>query len=101
MGGQTPGSKFLALCFISVCLAGYGHAQESGLSDNWDPFRFVLGDWTGAGSGTPGEGTGAFSFKPELNGKILVRRSRADYPPKPGEKNGTSHEDLLIVYPMN
>jgi hypothetical protein len=101
MGGQQPRLKFVVVLFIFICVAGEGYAQEGRLPDIWAPFRFVLGDWVGAGSGAPGEGVGVFSFKPKLGGKILVRKSRADYPPKPGEKNGISHEDLLIVYPMN
>src|SRR5439155_15133221 len=40
-----------------------------------------------------------FSFAPDLDGKILVRRNFAEYPAKPGEKPGVRHEDLLVVYP--
>jgi hypothetical protein len=68
-----------------------------------DPFagvRFLVGEWTaGTSAGTPGQATsGGFSFAPELGGKVLVRRNVADYPPRPGEKEGTHHEDLMVVY---
>jgi hypothetical protein len=50
------------------------------------------------GSGQPGEGKGTFSFALELQGKILVRRNRLDFPATPA-RAAFSHEDLLIVYP--
>lgn len=58
-----------------------------------------MGDWVGTGTGKPGEGTGAFSFRPELDGRILVRKNRVEYPARDGSGPGTVHEDLLIVYP--
>jgi hypothetical protein len=67
-----------------------------------DPFaglQFLVGAWKGVGSGKPGDGAGEFAFKPELGGKVLLRRNFAEYPPKPGEKQGTRHDDLMIVYP--
>jgi hypothetical protein len=57
-----------------------------------------MGEWVGVGAGSPGAGTGRFSFQPALDGKILVRKSRTEYPAKPGEKSGSVHEDLMIVY---
>ena len=53
----------------------------------------MIGKWKGAGSGEPGPGQGAFSFLPELNGQILVRRSFNQL------ASGQRHEDLMIVYP--
>jgi hypothetical protein len=51
------------------------------------------------GSGKPGEAvSGGTSFDFDLGNTILVRRNRADYAPKPGEKTGISHQDLLIVH---
>jgi len=43
------------------------------------------------GGGAPGAGTGAFSFKADLDGHVLVRRNVAVMP------NGR-HEDLMVVY---
>lgn len=57
------------------------------------------GDWTGVGSGQPGEASsGSTTFSLDLDGKVLVRTNRAEYPPKAGEKSGVVHKDLLIVY---
>jgi len=41
---------------------------------------------------------GRTSFSKELGGNILVRKNRVEFPPKPGEKSGIVHEDLLLVY---
>jgi hypothetical protein len=54
--------------------------------------EFMVGKWKGEGTGEPGAGQGAFSFLPELNGQILVRRSFNQL------ASGPRHEDLMIVY---
>ncbi|MBZ5497478.1 MAG: hypothetical protein LAP85_13840 [Acidobacteriia bacterium] len=74
--------------------------QTSKVADPWGPCRFLLGDWVGVeGSGQPGEAiSGSTSFAFDLGDKVLVRRNRADYAPKQGEKTGISHQDLLIIY---
>ena len=58
---------------------------------DWTDMKMLMGEWTGEGFGKPGTGTGEFSFVPELQGKILVRHSFAEYP-------GARHDDLMIVY---
>src|SRR5689334_8984346 len=74
-------------------------AEERPATDPWAGLRFLVGEWVGVGSGKPGEGTGGFTFAPDLDGKILLRKNFSEFPPKPGEKHGMRHEDLLIVYP--
>jgi hypothetical protein len=64
---------------------------------DWGPAQFLLGKWAGEGGGQPGQGSGAFSFTPDLQGRILVRRSFAEYPPANG-RPAYRHDDLLIVY---
>lgn len=64
---------------------------------DWGPLQFLVGNWTGEGSGTPGAGAGSFSFGSELQGQILVRKSFAEYPAT-GGKPAYRHDDLLIVY---
>lgn len=64
---------------------------------DWGPLEFLIGKWTGEGSGQPGNGAGSFTLLPDLQGKVLVRRSFAEYPPANG-KPGFRHDDLMIVY---
>ena len=66
-------------------------------ADDWGPLEFLIGQWTGQGSGAPGNGGGAFSFTPDLQRQILVRKSFAEYPAS-GGKAAYRHDDLLIVY---
>jgi len=49
----------------------------------WDQLQFMIGKWKAD--------TGNFSFQPELDGKVLVRRNFNNTP-------GQKHEDLMIVY---
>jgi hypothetical protein len=67
------------------------------VADDWGPLEFLIGQWTGQGSGSPGTGAGALSFSPDLQRRILVRKSFAEYPPA-GGKPAFRHDDLLIVY---
>jgi hypothetical protein len=63
----------------------------------WTALGTLLGNWAGGGSGDPGHGTGGFSFAWDLQGKILVRRSYADYPATK-DRPASSHQDLMVVY---
>jgi hypothetical protein len=71
------------------------HAQTP---DRWKDLRFLIGEWTGeGGGGSVGPGMGAYSFLPDLGGKILVRRNVADYPAANGNP-AVHHEDTMTVY---
>ncbi len=66
---------------------------------DWDRFKFLIGDWISPVSGQPGEGiSGASTFSYALDGKIIIRNSRAEFAPAPGEEKGLVHNDLLIIY---
>jgi hypothetical protein len=63
----------------------------------WKPIQFLLGTWTAEGGGAQtGQGQGAFSFTPDLDRSVVVRRNLAEY--HDGPDAGTRHDDLLIVY---
>jgi hypothetical protein len=64
---------------------------------DWGAAQFLIGHWTGEGSGQPGVSAGAFWFTPDLQGKVLIRRSFADYPAADG-RPASRHEDLMVVY---
>ncbi len=60
---------------------------------------FLIGEWISPGSGQPGEGiAGSSSFTYSLDGNIIIRNSRAEFAPEPGEAKGLVHDDLLIIY---
>jgi hypothetical protein len=64
---------------------------------HWKPIQFLLGNWTAVGGGPQtGQGQGAFSFTPDLDRSIVVRRNLAEY--HDGPNAGTRHDDLMIVY---
>jgi hypothetical protein len=78
-------------------LATILYSVTAGAADDWGPIQFLVGRWTGEGNGAPGQGTGGFSFLPDLQGKVLVRKNFAEYPPT-GGKPALRHDDLMIVY---
>ena len=67
------------------------------LGQDWGPAQFLVGKWAGEGGGQPGQGSGAFSFSPDLQGRILVRKSFTEFPPANG-RPASRHDDLMIVY---
>ncbi|NJD59180.1 MAG: hypothetical protein FIA98_07260, partial [Anaerolineae bacterium] len=64
---------------------------------NWDGWNYLLGEWEGGHAVHPEQGQGTFSFSFELDQNILVRRSRTVFPAT-AEREGFSHDDLLIGY---
>jgi hypothetical protein len=87
----------VVLLLLASLSVGESLAQQPKETANWDSFRFLLGEWIGEGAGAPGEGTGAFSFDFDLQGKILIRKNRADYPATK-DKAAYSHTDLMTIY---
>jgi hypothetical protein len=67
--------------------------------DPWEPFQFLIGSWTSPASSQPGQPvSGATTFSFDLDQQVIIRRSRAEFAPGPGEKEGQVHEDLLVIY---
>ncbi len=90
----------IAAAFALGAGAGTLMAQTTPSKDAWTPLQFLLGTWVGEGSGEPGaSGSGGSTFSFELDQQILVRKNWAKYPPKPGDKTGINHEDLMVIYP--
>src|SRR5262249_14198490 len=94
VGDEYPGvwvteMRIAAVFALATCLA---HAETS---ESWKKLEFLIGKWIGvAGANdTPnGAAQGAFSFEPQLSGKILVRKNNATY------TSGERHDDLMIIY---
>jgi len=89
----SPMRLWLLLFFCSAIFA----QTSSKADDRWAPLAFLIGEWTGEGGGGPGQGNGGFSFLPDQDGKILIRKNRADYPAGK-DRPAFSHTDLMIVY---
>jgi hypothetical protein len=81
----------MKLAWVSFLLL-VGSAYTQTADARWQPLQFMVGKWAGGGTGEPGAGQGAFSFLPELNGQVLVRRNFNQ------PAAGPRHEDLMIVY---
>src|ERR1035437_5246349 len=66
-------------------------------AQDWGPAQFLVGNWAGEGGGQPGQGSGTFSFSPDLQSKILVRKSFSEFPAA-NSRPASRHDDLMIVY---
>ncbi len=64
---------------------------------DWKSFHFLLGEWTGEGSGVPGQGIGSFSFEFDLQKKIIVRKGSTSFSSTKDSKTYV-HDDLTIIY---
>lgn len=66
-------------------------------SSNWAKWDWLIGDWAGEGSGNPGQGSGIFSLKPDLDNTILIRKNHSEYPATK-EQPKIIHDDIMIIY---
>lgn len=82
---------------LTIALFGIFTTCFGQKSSTWDKWDWLIGDWIGEGTGQPGQGGGTFSFKPDLDKKILVRKSHSEYPATEN-KPQVIHNDLMIVY---
>jgi len=94
---MKPLTLLALLLLLSLPLPVRSFPQLNKGADNWEAFRFLVGEWVGKGTGSPGEAAGAFSFSFDLEEKILVRKNRADYPATK-DKPAYSHNDLMVIY---
>jgi hypothetical protein len=91
-------SQLLTVLFATgIALAQPAPAKPA--ADLWTPLQFLLGDWVGEGGGAPGQSAGGFSFQPDLQRQILVRKSRAEYPATK-DRPAFANDDLTILYPQ-
>src|ERR1035437_6517762 len=77
------------LSIISIC---FGQQNAP-----WAKWSWLIGPWKGEGSGQPGQGSGVFTFKTDLNDQILIRKAHSEYPAS-NNKPAIIHDDLMIVY---
>lgn len=87
---------FKSLLIVILLFPAYlAHGQKS--TDPWEKWNILIGDWVGEQSGKPGQGEAKFSFYKDLDGKILVRKSRTEFPAT-SKSASFVHDDLLIIY---
>jgi len=86
--------------FFTVFFLGLFFTTFAQQNSTWNKWSWLIGDWAGAGSGLPGQGGGTFSFKTDLDQKILMRKSHSEYPAN-GNKPVVIHDDLMVIYSDN
>ena len=72
-------------------------AQGPSAKMSLDDLRFLIGEWEGVGEGGPGSGKGVFSFAFDLQNKVIVRKSYAEYPASVS-RPAVRHDDLIVIY---
>ena len=87
----------MKLVLFAILAASSGLGQPEKTEGPWAQLSFLIGEWTGEGGGQPGQGSGTFSFLPDLNQKILVRKNRSDYPATK-DRPAFTHTDLMLIY---
>lgn len=90
----------LTLCVLVASLGLPAPAQPPGQVQKagaWEPLEFLMGDWTGDGSGSPGQGIGGFTFRIDLQQAVVVRTNQANYPAAK-DRPAFTHDDLMVIY---
>ena len=88
---------FLSCAILALFAQGNqpGSAQRAKLDAKW---TILVGDWTGEGTGQPGNSLGTSSFQFDLQKQVLVRRNHSEYPAS-GGRPASIHDDLMVIYP--
>ena len=89
--------RVLSPVVILLLLLNLTVGQELSSKHSLDNLRFLIGEWEGAGGGGPGSGKGTFSFAPDLQNKVIVRKNHAEYPATAG-RPAVVHDDLIVIY---
>ena len=82
---------------ILIAFLIFSYAVNAQQADRWANLMLLVGSWSGEGSGMAGEGTDIFSFTFDLEQKILIRKSQADYGTN-SLKDRNITEELMIIY---
>jgi len=90
--------KTLKLILVVLLLLTVHSAIAQQPVNNWTKWKHLLGTWVGEGNGQPGQETGSFSFKTDLDSNILVRKNHTVFPAT-SKKPASVHDDLMIIYP--
>ena len=92
---RTSRARLLIPCVCLFAVSALSSQQSS--PPDWHAWNFLMGDWTGVGSGQPGQGAGGFTFKLDLQERVLVRSNYAEYPATK-DRPAFRHDDFMVVY---
>ena len=96
IAGATYSAAMLKTLSVAllVLVSLVAHAQPAAPID-WKEWAPMIGEWeadpTAAGP------SGSFTLTPELQGRVLVRKNRADYPATK-DQPASRHDDLMIIW---
>lgn len=84
----------VSLILLVSCV---GIVAQQNPEPDWQAWQFLKGKWVGEGSAEVGQGSGYFTFEPDLQEKAWIRRNHSEYP---ATKNRPKyvHDDVMIVY---
>ena len=87
-------SKTLMVAGLVILAASFAQAAAPA---ELEPLTFLLGEWPSTGTGQPGQGSGTAVFSLNLQERVMMRSSYAEYPPANG-KPKSRHDDLMVIY---
>lgn len=88
---------------VFLCLtifSSQSYTQNQKTTVNWDAWKFLIGEWVGEGGGNPGQGAGGFSFFPDVQGTVLIRKNYSEFPAV-SDRPAFRHDDLMIIFEEN
>lgn len=92
---QTRRLTHVALSVSLACLffVADGRAQQSTVTDPFEPIAFMIGRWEGTSEGQPGKATVRREYARVLKGRFVRVRNRSEYPVQDKNPKGEIHED--------
>lgn len=63
----------------------------------WEAFRYFLGDWTGSGTGKPGNSSAERSYRLTLADQFIEMRGRSLYEPQEANPTGEDHQEIGLL----
>lgn len=92
----------LRLLTIVLMLPALGFPHTDKNQDVWEPLKFLVGSWEGAGKGQPGSSRVQREYRFVLRDKFLQVKNKSIYPPQKENPKGEVHEDWgLFSYDRN
>jgi len=69
----------------------------AGVPKELEALEFLLGKWEASGGGKPGEAAGSAAFTRDLQGRVIIRTSYAEYAAS-AQAPASRHDDLMVIY---